>query len=290
MLRGGACGLGRPARLNLIQNWENAPKSAATATTARHQGHNSRPALRTAMTATSDAPPLYGRMMSAIRTGHTFGNRVRFLKLPLIFLDPALYADAIAQFYWLSEALEDSLRRHASHPLVRRVAAIGLEVTPGYASDLEALHGEGWRAAAQSARTRATLAYVSVLYGAEPVQLVAAAFILYGALVVGGGKSTQAKVRRIFPECEHRLFDVSDDMPALRARFKAAFTAIGEEWPEHREALEAGAAKFMGLNNTVVLSCRCLSPRVVGVAARYAAVGVAAAAVVAQGVRSWRRA
>ena len=49
-------------------------------------------------------PPLYGRMMRAISSGHTFGNRVRMLKLPLIFAEERLYAGAITQFFWLSEA------------------------------------------------------------------------------------------------------------------------------------------------------------------------------------------
>ena len=37
-----------------------------------------------------------------------------------------------------------------------------------------------------------------------------ASFILYGALVIGGGKQTQAKVKRVFPNCEHVLFDVAE--------------------------------------------------------------------------------
>ena len=43
---------------------------------------------------------LYGRMMKAIHISHEFGNKVRLLKLPLIFLEDRLYAGAIAQFFW----------------------------------------------------------------------------------------------------------------------------------------------------------------------------------------------
>lgn len=163
-----------------------------------------------------DGPPLYGRMMKSISSGHDRANRMRMLKLPLIFTEAKLYAGAIAQFYWLSDALEAQLRRHADHPMVAKVAALGLCVTPGYASDLKELYGEGWREVAAAARTPATASYVAVLEAAEPVSLVAAAFILYGALVVGGGKATQAKVRRVLPGCEHRLFDVAEDMAAAR--------------------------------------------------------------------------
>ena len=150
-----------------------------------------------------DGPPLYGRMMKSIASGHDRANRMRMLKLPLIFTEAKLYAGAIAQFYWLSDALEAQLRRHADHAMVVKVAELGLCVTPGYASDLKELYGEGWREVAAAARTPATASYVAVLEAAEPVSLVAAAFILYGALVVGGGKATQAKVRRVLPGCAH---------------------------------------------------------------------------------------
>ena len=71
-------------------------------------------------------PPLYGRMMRSISSGHDRANRMRMLKLPLIFTEAKLYAGAIAQFYWLSDALEAQLRRHAEHPMVATVAALGL--------------------------------------------------------------------------------------------------------------------------------------------------------------------
>ena len=74
---------------------------------------------------------------------------------------------------------------------------LGRCVTPGYASDLKQLYGEEWLEIAAAARTPATASYVAELEAADPVSLVAAAFILYGALVVGGGKATQAKVRSV---------------------------------------------------------------------------------------------
>lgn len=214
--------------------------------------------------------PLYGRMMKAISSGHTFGNRVRMLKLPLIFAEERLYAGAITQFFLLSETLEEELTRHAADPMVARVRGLGLCVTPGYAADLEQLYGADWRNVAKSVETKATAAYVEDLKSASIPQLVAAAFILYGALVVGGGKMTQQKVRKVFPSCEHQLFDVAEDMKAARANFKACFTGIGKDFPEHFETLEHEAARYMSLNNTVVLSVSCWGR----VATRFAA-GVA---------------
>jgi len=226
-----------------------------------------------------DGPALYGRMMKAIAAGHTFGNNVRMVKLPLIFAEQRLYAGAIAQFFWLTETLEAALRRHVDHPMVARlVKALGLSLTPGYAADLEELYGADWRSQAERERTAATSAYCAVLDAAGPVELVAATFILYGALVVGGGKATQAKVRKVIPHCRHALFDVAEDMKACRQTFKSTFTAIGREWPEHFDELVAGAARFMGLNNTVILSIRCWGWRATTVTLAVAT-GVAAMAV-----------
>ena len=77
-------------------------------------------------------PPLYGRMMKAIQSGHSFGNRVRMLKLPLIFLEPSLYAGAIAQFYWLTFVLETRLAEHREHPMIAMVSTLQLSVEPQY--------------------------------------------------------------------------------------------------------------------------------------------------------------
>ena len=110
---------------------------------------------------------------------------------------------------------------------------------------------------AEKEKTGATAAYIEKLQNAGPVSLTAAAFILYGALVVGGGKMTQRKVRKVIPGCQHKLFDVAEDMATCRRDFKNTFTAIGKEFPEHFATLEAEAARFMALNNTVVLSVRC---------------------------------
>ena len=101
-------------------------------------------------------PPLYGRMMKAISKGHTFGNTIRMVKLPLIFAEPELYAGAIAQFFWLSETLETVLARHADHAMVAKVRdELGLCVTPGYVHDLQQLYGSEWRSVAEREKSAA---------------------------------------------------------------------------------------------------------------------------------------
>lgn len=200
----------------------------------------------------------FGRMMKAIHSDHEWGNKVRMLKLPLILTDTRLYACAIAQFYVLTRALEDGLRRSKDDRLVAQVMTLGYSLTPGYEADLKELLGTEWSTRVDRAITPATKAYCSILQSARPLELVSASFILYGALVIGGGKSTQKKVKRVFPACEHVLFDVADDMPKAKKDFKALFNDLGIEFPQHSDELVQQAARFMALNNSVVLSARCL--------------------------------
>merc|ERR1712087_817420 len=202
------------------------------------------------------------------------------LKLPLLFSEDILYAGAITQFYFLTAALEQALHRHQAHPMVDKVLGLGIVALPGYESDLSELYGTDWRTKAEVRKTPATAAYIKKLEAAGPVELAAAAFILYGALIVGGGKMTQAKVRKVYPQCEHRLFDIKDDIKLARQEFKAAFTAIGKAFPEHFETLTSEAARYMALNNTVVLSIRCLGRRARTATAVLGAAGLAVLAVV----------
>lgn len=93
---------------------------------------------------------------------------------------------------------------------------------------------------------------------ATPEELVSASFILYGALIIGGGKATQKKAKKVLRCCDHVLFDVSDNMLRARKRFKDTFRTIGERYPQHFEEFIASAGIFMSRNNGVVLSVRCL--------------------------------
>eukprot|EP00613_Pedinella_sp_CCMP2098_P004881 CAMPEP_0171609728 /NCGR_PEP_ID=MMETSP0990-20121206/9646_1 /TAXON_ID=483369 /ORGANISM="non described non described, Strain CCMP2098" /LENGTH=251 /DNA_ID=CAMNT_0012173041 /DNA_START=212 /DNA_END=967 /DNA_ORIENTATION=- len=195
-------------------------------------------------------------MMLEIRGAHTIGNTIRMVKLPLILLDSLCYAGAIGQFYWLTKVLEERLAQvDEKDPMIVSVRALRLSLTGGYETDLAQLYGEkDWKLAAERARTPATDKYCRELENATPTQLVAASFILYGALIIGGGKATQKKVRNVFPGYTHALYDVSDDMLSARKAFRECFNDIGKAHPGKCQELVAEAGRFMRLNNTVVVS------------------------------------
>lgn len=206
--------------------------------------------------------PLSKRMMKAIHSSHEWGNKVRMLKLPLILTDTKLYAGAIANFYHLTKTLEQRLveEQFKDNDMIQSILALDLHDTASrYECDLKQLYGsDDWKEATDAVKTSATEKYCEIINKATAVQLVSAAFILYGALVIGGGKSTQRKVRKVFPSCDHVLFDVSTNMARIRREFRACFNGLGEKYPELQDEFVAEAKKFMDLNNTVVLSIRCL--------------------------------
>ena len=199
---------------------------------------------------------LFPRMMLEIKQAHHVGNTIRMWKLPLILLDSLSYGGAIAQFYWLTKVLESCLDAHKDAPILARVRGLGHRIAPLYEADLAELFGGAWAEAARSARTPATDAYCRVLESSTPTQLVAASFIIYGALVIGGGKATQRKVAKVFRGCRHALYDVADDMLTARTAFRECYNATGAENPEAFDELVAEAGKFMARNNEVVVSVR----------------------------------
>jgi hypothetical protein len=161
--------------------------------------------------------------------------------------------------------LESALAAGSS-PLLLPLKALGLKAAPLYAADLAQLLGPRWEERVPALTIPATKAYAAELQAAaragDGAALLAAAFILYGALVVGGGKATQAKVRRVFPGCEHALFDVmGEDVKGARGRFRECFDGVGEKHPEKAGEIEGAARKFMGRNNEVIAGVSVVGPR-----------------------------
>jgi hypothetical protein len=221
------------------------------------------------------SPPLFGRLTAAMASGQTLAARVRALKLPLALSEPRLYAGAVSQLYFIVQTLESALEWQKAEPMVAQVRALGLRVAPEAAADLGALLGEEWLRHATAARTPATAAYCAALARAEPLELVAASFVVYSAVVGAHARGTRERLRHALPGCEHRLFDAgSDDKARARARppllaparrtrrrsradaqvlrqFQHTFTAIGMTWPEQCAQLEREAARFVRLNGMV---------------------------------------
>ncbi|GMH64664.1 hypothetical protein TrRE_jg6727, partial [Triparma retinervis] len=218
-------------------------------------------------------------MMAAIRGPHDRGNLLGFLKLPLIFTSPHLYAGAISQFYILTSLIESGTLAGAGPMFDLVMSRMNLQpLSPGYESDLLDLLGPSWSSISlETMEIEATSSYASQLSSADDCSLCAALFVLYGALVVGGGKQTQRKARKVpmLRGCRHKLFDVDEDMMKARARFRSAFDELFEEYPEEREKLVGETRRWMDMNNRVIFGIECVRGWVKGL--MLAGVGAGAA-------------
>jgi len=209
------------------------------------------------------APNLYEAMMKGIRSKHERGNAIRYFKLPMILLDSRLYGGAISQFYLLTLTMEAELdKKVAEGSEIITLLMDGLKlnkIAPGYEMDLKQLFGsDDWMTQVEKTKSSATENYISLIKNASEVELCSIAFILYGALVVGGGKSTQRKAKKVIKNCDHALFDISDNMLQTRKNFKHTFQDLGEKYCHRFDEFVSNAQRFMGKNNEVVLSIRCL--------------------------------
>eukprot|EP01084_Bolivina_argentea_P121191 214784_1 len=205
---------------------------------------------------------LFPKMMKSIKSAHSFGNTIRMLKFPLILTDTKLYAGAIANFYYLTKTLERRLNsiELKEDEMIQEILKLNLHNTSkGYESDLKQLFGKSdWKYCSEKCITNATNKYCNIIQNATVIQLVSVSFILYGALVIGGGKATQKKVKKIFSSCDHVLFDVSDDIRQMRKTFKKCYNNIGKKYCESQTEIILQSKRFMEMNNSVIFSIRCL--------------------------------
>ena len=73
--------------------------------------------------------------------------------------------------------------------------------------DLKALLGSNWQQLADEMKTPVAEEYVSRTKNANAYEIAAAAFILWGPLVIGGGAMMKPRIKKSFGEDSTRLFD-----------------------------------------------------------------------------------
>ncbi len=228
---------------------------------------------------------LFRRCMDQIHVQHTLGQRLRGVALAAgLMTDADCYAELLAQFYVATSALEDAmdrlLRRRPDDEkndggggggggtrLVRAVAALGYRFKPLYEADLAHLFGvRSDDAAALAARVRElttppAAAYAARLRDAHAREVVAAAFILHGPLVIGGGAALKPRVRKAFGEGATHVF--SPVVGSGRAERRDLFIKCYDELLRSLDNKEAKAAadeivavcgECMALNNDMMMA------------------------------------
>ena len=139
-----------------------------------------------------------------------------------------------------------------------------LQFSRGYELDLETLLGPGLQQVLPSMQTSASKDYIAKLKGNDtdddgPV-LAAAAFVLWGPLIIGGGRSLESKISKAYGKgCTHVFQSICElDREAhdeLKDRFAECFDNLPEMGISCEELLE-NARLFMNMNNKLMLSIK----------------------------------
>lgn len=185
---------------------------------------------------------LFRACMDTIRSSHTLGQTLRTAALTAgLLTDAKCYAELLGQFYLVTDALEErmcELMRAAENEkislsatpkskplLVAKVKALGYSFSDAYACDFRVLLGPCWLDILKTYwTTEPTERYIKRLQYATDAECVAAAFILYGPLIIGGGAMLKPRVERAFgAEVTHIFKDVSGSARGGRAARRREF-------------------------------------------------------------------
>lgn len=157
---------------------------------------------------------LFQASMKVIRKAHFQANRIRaFLTLTGLFTDKPIYRNVIAIFYLLTKELETKLEYYAKKgdAVALKIRALGYHFSQGYEQDLKFLYDndENWKEHAQQTlqKNAAAVEYLQKLqHAATSQELAGAAFVLWGALIIGGGAVAMPRVKSAFGEEATHLY------------------------------------------------------------------------------------
>lgn len=159
---------------------------------------------------------LFRACMDSISTSHTVGQALRHAALAAGLLsDSKCYAELLGQFYLATAALETRVDEllsgdqsdDSSELLVAKTSELGYSFSKGYALDLQALLGSDWEDTVRSWATEPTKEYVRRLRMANDDECTAAAFILHGPLIIGGGAALKPRVEKSFGPDATNVFE-----------------------------------------------------------------------------------
>lgn len=206
---------------------------------------------------------LFQACMKAIRSAHFRSNRVRALLVVAgLFTDKAVYREVLSIFYCVTKEVEVKLRLllKEGDEISKKLLSLGYSFAGQYEQDLEYLYGtKDWMERTETAvqRNKAATDYRekvrSMKTGAE---MAGAVFVLWGALIIGGGAAAMPRVKSRFGEEAVHLFqDVSG--PGREKR-KSDFVQIWDSLAESSSAefaqIVRAAQDCMQCNNDVLSS------------------------------------
>ena len=207
---------------------------------------------------------LFRKCMDTIKSSHTIGQGLRTAALAAgLMTDRNCYAELLCQFYIATAALENRMEElRNSSKLVRDVGALGYSFTVDYEKDLHALLGNNWRVIVTKWETLGASDYRTKLKTCGELEVVAAAFILWGPLIIGGGAALKPRVRKSFGEDACNIFSsvigtAGGGRQKRRKHFIDVFDTllpITENTQQRTTTIVNACTDFMTLNNYMMMS------------------------------------
>lgn len=154
--------------------------------------------------------------MDAIRKSHTVGQSLRNAAIAAgLLTDRYCYAEMLGQFYLATAALEKRMdelvvnenETKIDATLVKKVHKLGYTFRSGYEQDLQELLGSSWKETITSWANEPTKRYSKRVQHACDVECAAAAFILHGPLIIGGGAALKPRVEKSFGKDATNVFE-----------------------------------------------------------------------------------
>jgi len=121
---------------------------------------------------------------------------------------------------------------------------LGYSFKLGYEQDLLALLGSDWKNIIQSWTTEPTKRYIQRMETATYVECAAAAFILHGPLIIGGGAMLKPRVEKAFGEDAMHVFeDVIGTARGGRSSRRKDFIKLYNTLLDRKEEKDSEASK-----------------------------------------------
>jgi len=202
--------------------------------------------------------------MDTIKQSHTIGQGLRTAALAAgLLTDRNCYAELLCQFYIATAALENRMEElRNSSKLVRDVETLGYSFTVEYEKDLHALLGNNWKLIVTKWETLGASDYRTKLKTCGELEIVAAAFILWGPLIIGGGAALKPRVRKSFGDDACNVFSsvigtAGGGRQKRRKHFIDVFDTllpINENTQQRTTTIVNACTDFMALNNDMMMS------------------------------------
>ncbi|GKY93809.1 hypothetical protein MPSEU_000348100 [Mayamaea pseudoterrestris] len=205
---------------------------------------------------------LFRSSMKAIRRAHFQANRLRAgLVLAGLLTDKLLYRDVITLFYVVTRELEKKLDKYKdSDENCRKLLSMGYHFTEQYEQDMAALYSpESWKYEVELASKKnpaAELYLDKIRTMTNGRQLAGAAFVLWGALIIGGGAAVQPRVEKLCGKEATHVFQnvIGPGRAQRRNNFIQLWDSLADQGSDEFHDIISEVQECMKCNNDIFMS------------------------------------